>query len=257
MSTVLDSIVSGVLEDLEARKVSQSELNDSVLAAPPVRDAFEALSQPGTSIIAEVKRSSPSKGALAAITDPVALALDYQSAGAAVVSVLTEGRRFEGTPQDLIEVRQAISIPVLRKDFTVTEYQVYETRALGADLILLIVAALSDQQLRDFYELSRELGMHVLVEVHDEDELKKAVDLGAKIIGVNSRNLKTLEINEDAFAHLLPLIPMDRLKVAESGISERSQVERAEAAGAKAILVGETLVRSGDPKTAINRLLGR
>ena len=154
-------------------------------------------------------------------------------------------------------MRKAVSLPVLRKDFTVTDYQVYETRALGADLILLIVAALSDGQLSEFQALSRELGMSVLVEIHNENELERALSIGASIIGVNARNLKTLDIDEDVFSTLLPLIPDDRIRVAESGISTRSQVISAQAAGANAILVGETLVRAGDPAIAINSLLGR
>ena len=257
MSTVLDSIVAGVLEDVKTREVSRSQLLEQVDAAPKVRDAYEALAKNGMQIIAEVKRSSPSKGALATIADPAQLARSYEAAGAAVISVLTEGRRFGGSPSDLVDVRSAVNLPVLRKDFTVTEYQVYETRALGADLILLIVAALSDTQLREYQELSWELGMSVLVEVHNEVELERAMDINANIIGVNARNLKTLDIHEDAFSRLLPLITGDRIRVAESGISTRAQVIRAERAGAKAILVGETLVRAGDPALAINSLLGR
>ena len=257
MSTVLDSIVAGVLEDVEARKISMAELLERVAQAPIVRDGFAALSKPGMQIIAEVKRSSPSKGALATISDPAELALSYEQAGAAVISVLTEGRRFGGSTADLIAVRSAVGIPVLRKDFTVTEYQVYETRALGADLILLIVAALSDSQLRDYQALAVELGLSVLVEVHNEEELERALAIDAKIIGVNARNLKTLEIHSDAFSKLLPLITGDRIRVAESGISTREEVVVAELAGAKAILVGETLVRAGDPALAISTLLGR
>ncbi len=257
MSTVLDSIVAGVLEDLQARQIPLEQLRRNVAAAPQVRDAYSALAKPGMQIIAEVKRSSPSKGALAAIGDPAALATEYQVAGAAVISVLTEARRFGGSIADLLAVRSSVTIPVLRKDFIVTEYQVLETRALGADLMLLIVAALSDLQLNDFHQLALELGLSVLVEVHDESELERALSIGAKIIGVNARNLKTLEIHEEAFARLLPQIPADRIKVAESGISTRAQVASAQSYGAKAILVGETLVRAGDPAIAINSLLGR
>lgn len=257
MSSVLDSIIAGVLEDLKVREISFSELREQVASAPKIRDAYAALAAPGMQIIAEVKRSSPSKGALASIADPADLARTYEAAGAAVISVLTEGRRFGGSALDLMLVRRAVNTPILRKDFTVTEYQVYETRALGADLILLIVAALSDSQLRDYQALSHELGMSVLVEVHDEFELERALKMDARIIGINARNLKTLEIHDDAFARLLPLITGDRIRVAESGISTRAQVAAAEAAGAKAILVGETLVRAGDPTAAINTLLGR
>ena len=257
MSTVLDSIVAGVIEDVHAREIPISHLREKLLEAPTVRNAFQALAAPGTQIIAEVKRSSPSKGALAEIGDPAALASLYESAGAAVISVLTEGRRFGGSSADLIAVRQAVSIPVLRKDFIVTEFQVIESRVLGADLMLLIVAALSDNQLREYQALAHELGMSVLVEVHDESELERAIAMEARIIGVNARNLKTLEIHEEAFAQLLPQIPDGCIKVAESGIALRAQVEAAENFGAKAILVGETLVRAGDPSLAIKTLLGR
>jgi len=257
MSTVLESIVEGVLADLELRKVSDAQLKEMIASAPLVRNAFAALANPGTQIIAEVKRASPSKGELASISDPAALAVEYEKAGAAVISVLTEARRFSGSIADLKAVRAEVSIPVLRKDFIVTEYQVRETRGIGADLMLLIVASLDDHQLRDYRILAEELGMSVLVEVHDEIEVERAISSGATIIGVNARNLKTLEINGAAFEKLLPLIPDASLKVAESGISTREQVAAAESYGAKAILVGETLVRAGDPAHAILTLLGR
>jgi len=208
-------------------------------------------------VIAEVKRSSPSKGALAAITDPAALAEQYQEAGAAVVSVLTERRRFGGSLEDLDAVRKRVSIPVLRKDFMVDEYQFLEARAHGADVVLLIVAALSKSQLRDFYDLATELGMASLIEVHTAQELESAMDIDPRIIGVNSRNLKTLDVDSAAFAELIPRIPSDVIRVAESGIATRSDVEFAQKAGATAILVGETLVKSGDPISAMQELLGR
>ena len=257
MSTVLDSIIEGVLEDLEARRISEIELLQQISAAGRVRDAYAALAHPGTQIIAEVKRASPSKGPLANIADPASLATRYEKAGAAVISVLTEARRFSGSIDDLKNVRNSVALPVLRKDFIVTEYQVRETRAIGGDLMLLIVAALDDHQLHDYQSLARELGMSVLVEVHDQQELERAVAVDASIIGVNARNLKTLEINEGAFAELLPLIPEGIIRVAESGISTREQVALAESYGAKAILVGETLVRAGNPAEAIITLLGR
>ena len=257
MSTVLDSIIEGVLEDLEARRISEVEVLQQISAAGGVRDAYAALANPGTQIIAEVKRASPSKGPLANIADPASLAMEYEKAGAAVISVLTEARRFSGSIDDLKNVRNSVALPVLRKDFIVTEYQVRETRAIGGDLMLLIVAALDDHQLHDYQSLARELGMSVLVEVHDQQELERAVAVDASIIGVNARNLKTLEINDGAFAELLPLIPEGIIRVAESGISTREQVALAESYGAKAILVGETLVRAGNPAEAIMTLLGR
>jgi len=254
---VLDEIIQGVLLDLSAREVPIIELRRQIESAPELRGAKAALAKPGTTLIAEIKRSSPSKGQLSEIDDPVELAKSYEIGGAEIVSVLTEERRFNGKIADLIAVRDAIKLPVLRKDFVVTEFQVYESRLLGADLILLIVAALTQTQLRDFYQLSKQLGMDVLVEVHDEDEAQRAIDLKAEIIGVNSRNLKTLEVSELNFKKIFPHLPKDVIKVAESGIATRAQVEFVESLGADAILVGETLVKSGDPKQSIKELLNR
>lgn len=254
--SVLDSIIEGVREDLAARRVSLAEIQERLTQAPPVIDAHAPLLASPMSIIAEVKRASPSKGALAEISNPLDLARRYEDAGAAVISVLTERRRFAGSLEDLIAVRGGISIPILRKDFMVDEYQFYEARAAGADVVLLIVAALSKNQLRDYYDLATELGMAALIEVHTHEEVEDALAIDPRIIGVNARNLKTLEIDLAAFTRLIPEIPASVIRVAESGISERNEVEIAQAAGARAILVGETLVRSGDPKAKIDALLG-
>jgi indole-3-glycerol phosphate synthase len=254
---VLDEIMQGVLLDLASRQVPINDLKQQIDLAPKLRGAKQSLSKAGTSLIAEIKRSSPSKGALSEITDPVALAKSYERGGADLISVLTEERRFNGKIADLIAVRDAIGLPVLRKDFILTEFQVYESRLLGADLILLIVAALSNVQLRDLYQLSTELGMDVLVEVHDEEEAQRAIDLKAEIIGVNSRNLKTLEVSDLNFERIFPHLPKDVIKVAESGIATRAQVEFVESLGADAILVGESLVKSGDPEQSIKELLNR
>jgi indole-3-glycerol phosphate synthase len=208
-------------------------------------------------LIAEVKRSSPSKGELAVIADPVSLAEKYQEGGADVISVLTEERRFKGNISDLIAVRAALDIPVLRKDFIVTEFQVYESRILGADLMLLIVAGLSKSQITDFYQLATELGMDVLVEVHNLKEAEIALDIKSKIIGVNSRNLKTLEVDDKNFELILPQLPDSVVKVAESGISQRSQVAFVQSLGANAVLIGETLVKAGNPVHTIKDLLNR
>ncbi len=256
MSTVLESIVEGVLEDVEERRLPVVELTQQLSTAPKVLDALSALSASGTSVIAEVKRSSPSKGDLAQIPDPASLAMEYQSGGASVVSVLTEQRRFKGSIDDFKAVREKVTLPLLRKDFIVTEYQVIESRAIGADLQLLIVAALSKTQLRDFYQMTAELGMNSLIEIHDEAELEKALEIDAKIIGVNSRNLKTLEVDPKAFDLLLPLIPNGIVKVAESGIATRGDVAHIEELGANAILVGETLVKAANPAVGIKMLLG-
>jgi len=256
-SSVLDQIIQGVLADVKLRERPISELIDEISGAPKLRNVYEALSTSGTSLIAEVKRSSPSKGVLADILHPADLALKYQSGGADLISVLTEQRRFNGAISDLIAVRDAVDLPVLRKDFIVSEFQVYESRLIGADLILLIVAGLTKSQLFDYYQLASELGMSVLVEVHDEDEAAIAVDLKSKIIGVNSRNLKTLEVSFENFQKILPHLPKDVIKIAESGISTRSEVAELEKLGATGILVGETLVKSQDPVKKIKELLNR
>jgi indole-3-glycerol phosphate synthase len=255
--SVLASIIEGVREDLAARRLPMGQLQEALETAPSVRDCLPFLISSEMSVIAEVKRSSPSKGALAPITDPAGLAAQYEEAGAHVVSVLTEQRRFGGSLADLDAVRKAIALPILRKDFMVDEYQFYEARAHGADVVLLIVAALSKNQLEDYFHLSNELGMRSLIEVHTNDELERALEISPEIIGVNSRNLKTLEVDARAFDELIPQIPSSIARVAESGISTRDEVVFAQECGATAILVGEALVRSESPTVAINQLLGR
>ena len=255
--SVLASIIEGVREDLAARRLPMGQLQEALEIAPAVRDCLPFLISSEMSVIAEVKRSSPSKGTLASIGDPAGLAATYEEAGAQVVSVLTEQRRFGGSLADLDAVRKAIDLPILRKDFMVDEYQFYEARAHGADVVLLIVAALSKNQLEDYFHLSTELGMRSLIEVHTNDELERALDISPEIIGVNSRNLKTLEVDSRAFAELIPQIPSSIARVAESGISTREDVVFAQECGATAILVGEALVRSESPSVAINQLLGR
>jgi len=254
--SVLDSIIEGVREDLAARRKPLAQLQEAMDTAAPVRDSLETLLRNKLSVIAEVKRSSPSKGALATIADPASLAEQYERAGASIISVLTEARRFGGSLADLDAVRSRVNIPILRKDFMVDEYQFFEARAHGADVVLLIVAALSKSQLNDFHQLAEGLGMRALVEVHTHGELERALEISPRIVGVNSRNLKTLDVDASAFAQLLPLIPTDVVRVAESGISKRSEVEFAQNNGATAILVGEALVRSADPILAMRELLG-
>lgn len=256
-TNVLKTIIEGVLEDVEKRMVPITQLREQIENAPTLRGAYRSLSQPGMALIAEVKRSSPSKGELASIPDPQLLATQYQEGGADLISVLTEERRFKGSLADFVSVRSAIDLPVLRKDFIVTEFQVFESRVLGADLILLIVAGLSKSQLTDFFQLSTELGMDVLVEIHDMAEAEKALEIGAKIIGVNSRNLKTLEVSKKVFESILPKLPKDLIKVAESGISSRDQVALVERLGANAVLIGESLVKAGNPVHTIKELLNR
>ena len=255
--SVLDSIIEGVREDLARRRKPLSQIHEQMSQAPSALDAYGALLGEQMKVIAEVKRSSPSKGELSTIADPAALAEQYQEAGASVISVLTEERRFKGSLADLAAVRARVTIPILRKDFMVDEYQFFEARAYGADVVLLIVAALSKSQLRDFYDVATELGMASLIEVHTADELERALEISPQIVGVNSRNLKTLEVNQEAFADLIPRIPPSLIRVAESGIASRADVEFAQNAGANAILVGEALVTSGDTKLAMRKLFGQ
>ncbi|MXG88511.1 indole-3-glycerol phosphate synthase TrpC [Nocardioides flavescens] len=256
--SVLDDIVAGVRDDLARRQeeVSEADLRAALADVDPPRDPMPALRGAGSSVIAEVKRRSPSKGALADIPDPASLAARYAAGGAAAISVLTEERRFGGSLADLRAVRAAVDTPLLRKDFTVEPYQVLEARAHGADLVLLIVAALDDDTLRRLHDLAGELGLAALVEVHDEAETGRAVALGAELVGVNARNLKTLEIDPDAFGRLAPLVPDDRVKVAESGIFAPADVERYVGEGARAVLVGEALVKDGDPEAAVRAMTG-
>jgi indole-3-glycerol phosphate synthase len=256
--SVLDDIVAGVREDLSRRQAEtpEPELRSRVLETPPAIDPVPAFRAAGSSVIAEVKRRSPSKGDLAEIPDPAALAAAYQRGGAAAVSVLTEERRFGGSLADLDAVRRAVEIPVLRKDFVVDPYQLLEARAHGADLALLIVAALPGDELRRLYDRARELGITPLVEVHDETEAERAVDLGARLVGVNARNLKTLEVDSATFGKVVPLLPDDVVTVAESGISTPDDVRRFVAEGADVVLVGEALVRDGDPESAVRAMTG-
>ena len=244
---MLDAIVDGVREDVAAREraVPLNALGEAAVAPP--RPALEALRTPGASLIAEIKRRSPSKGDLAPIGEPADLARTYAGAGAAAISVLTEERRFGGSLQDLVAVRAAVDTPLLRKDFLVGEYQVREARAAGADLVLLIVAALDQPLLADLLALTHELGMEALVEVHDEEELERAITVGSRIIGVNSRNLKTLEVDPATPARLVPQVPGDVVAVSESGIRTPQDVRTAVSAGARAVLVGEALVTSAYP----------
>ncbi|CAA9329640.1 MAG: Indole-3-glycerol phosphate synthase [uncultured Nocardioidaceae bacterium] len=254
--SVLDEIVHGVRVDLAAREAATplAVVEAAAVAAAAPLDPLPAFRAPGVAVIAEVKRRSPSKGDLATIPDPAALATAYADGGAAAVSVLTEERRFGGSLDDLRAVRAAVDVPVLRKDFIVTPYQVLEARAAGADLVLLIVAALPDPDLAALHGLATDLGMRVLVEVHDEAEAARATTLGAPLIGVNARNLKTLAVDPDAFARVAAVLPDDAVLVAESGIAGPQDVARVVAAGADVVLVGEALVRHGDPRSAVAAL---
>ncbi|NPC95345.1 indole-3-glycerol phosphate synthase TrpC [Nocardioides sp. zg-DK7169] len=256
--TVLEQIIAGVREDLAAREALRplADVRAALADVDAPLDPMPRLRAAESSVIAEVKRSSPSKGHLAEIADPASLAREYAAGGAAAISVLTEQRRFSGSLADLEAVRAAVDVPVLRKDFIVTSYQLVEARAAGADLALLIVGALDDDTLRRLHDEARELGLTPLIEVHDEAETERAVALGAELVGVNNRNLKTLEVDNDTFARLAPLIPDDRVKVAESGVFGVSDVQQFVDAGARAVLVGEALVKDGDPRAAVAAMTG-
>ncbi len=255
--SVLDEIIEGVRTDLSEREaaVPLADLKEAARRAPDALDPMPAFRAPGVSVIAEVKRSSPSKGALATITDPAELAANYESGGAATISVLTERRRFGGSLADLEAVRAAVRIPVLRKDFMVTSYQLWEARAAGADLALLIVAALTQNELEALHDRAVSIGLTPLVEVHDEEEVERALAAGATLIGVNARNLKTLEVDRDTFARLAPRIPDDVVRVAESGVRGAHDVFEYAKQGANVVLVGETLVKGEDPRAAVADLV--
>ncbi|MFA7266888.1 MAG: indole-3-glycerol phosphate synthase TrpC [Candidatus Nanopelagicales bacterium] len=255
--TVLEEIVAGVREDLAQRQsaVSLDELKERAAVAPKPRDGLTALRSDGVSLIAEVKRASPSKGELADIPDPASLASAYEAGGASVVSVLTERRRFQGSLEDLAAVRAAVDIPILRKDFIVTSYQLWEARAYGADLALLIVASLDEQALISLIERTESLGMTALVEVHDERERDRALAAGAKLIGINARNLKTLEVDRSVFARVAKGVSSDVVLVAESGVRGPRDLVAYAGAGADAVLVGEALVTGNDPRAAVHEMV--
>lgn len=255
---MLDDLLAGALADADARRVVRplSEVESLALARPAAIDAIEALApSERVKIIAEVKRASPSRGAMAEIPDPAALAVAYETGGASAISVLTEGRRFGGSLDDLESVRGAVSLPVLRKDFIGDPYQVFEARAAGADLVLLIVAALEQERLASLYSLVRELGMTALVETHSADEVNRALDIGAGLIGVNARDLSTFELDQQLFGELAVQIPAGVIRVAESAVKSSADVAHYRAAGADVVLVGEALVTQGDPVRTLQDFL--
>lgn len=255
--SVLDEILAGVREDVARRqeRVPLERIRESAAAAPPPLDAYAALRRPGVAVIAEVKRSSPSKGQLAEIADPADLAGDYAAGGARAISVLTEGRWFGGSLDDLAAVRAAVQVPVLRKDFVISSYQVHEARAYGADMVLLIVAALEQNALVGLLERIESLGMTALVEVHDEEEADRAMEAGAQVIGVNARNLRTLEVDRSVFERIAPGLPSSVVKIAESGVRGPHDLIRYASAGADAVLVGEGLVTQKSPREAVAELV--
>ena len=256
--SVLDELVAGALEDQQTREltVSLEDVKKAALAAPAPIDATRWLKRAdGIPVIAEIKRASPSKGHLSDIPDPAALAREYEKGGASAISVLTEGRKFLGSLDDFDKVRATVHIPVLRKDFIVTDYQIYEARAHGADLVLLIVAALDDAQLKHLLDLAHELSMTVLVETHTREEIERACQAGAKVIGINARNLKNLKVDVNKYNELAADLPDDVIKVAESGVFGAVEVEDYARAGADAVLVGEGVATADDHELAVERLV--
>ncbi len=255
--SVLDEILASVRADLAERQqqTSLDRLKAMAREAPSTRDALAALNGDDVAVIAEVKRASPSRGPLAEIADPAGLAGDYAAGGARVISVLTEPRRFGGNLDDLAAVRAAVDVPVLRKDFIISSYQLWEARSYGADMALLIVAALDQSALISLVERAESIGLLPLVEAHTAEEVRRAVDAGAKVIGINARNLATLDVDRSIFGRLAPLIPDGIVKVAESGVRGPHDLLAYAAAGADAVLVGESLVTEKDPRTAVADLV--
>jgi indole-3-glycerol phosphate synthase len=256
-ATVLDSIIEGVRADVAVREavVSLSEIKAAAMAVPPAIDVMAVLREPGIGVIAEVKRASPSAGLLAPISDPAELARAYQDGGARIISVVTEERRFKGSLADLDAVRAAVSVPVLQKDFVVWPYQIHEARAHGADMLLLIVAALDQSALVSMLDRTESLGMTALVEVHTEEEADRALKAGAKVIGVNARDLMTLQVDRDCFARIAPGLPSNVIRIAESGVRGTADLLAYAGAGADAVLVGEGVVTSVDPRAAVADLV--
>ena len=236
----------GMLEELAGKRTPQGELFGQNLR-----------SKESLSVIAECKRRSPSRGVLRNNYRPASIASAYEAAGAAAISVLTEPAFFDGALDDLTSVRNAVDVPVLRKDFIVCDYQLWESRAAGADVVLLIVAALDELELSTLLKLATDLGLAVIVEVHTEDEVRRAVSAGAEIIGVNNRNLRSLEVDIGLSFSLIDLIPKDTVAIAESGIKVSNDLDRIGACGYRGVLVGESLVTKDDPGLALRELLGR
>ena len=255
--SVLDDILVDVRADLAQRQsqVSLDELKARAEGRPDCQNALPRLRGSGVAVIAEVKRASPSRGALAAIADPASLATEYEAGGAAIISVLTERHRFGGSLEDLVAVRRAVDVPVLRKDFIVSSYQLWEARVHGADLALLVVAALEQNALVSLVERAKTLGLTPLVECHTVEEVSRAVDAGADVNGVNARDLRTLEVDRGVFAALAPHIPDHVVRVAESGVRGPHDVIEYARAGADAVLVGESLVTGRDPRSAVADLV--
>jgi indole-3-glycerol phosphate synthase len=254
----LTDLLDRVRRDLQEHPLDDAALMARVSAMPPARDLERALrtAEP-PALIAEVKRASPSAGVIADDVNPSVLARGYEAGGATAISVLTEPRHFHGSLADLQAVRSSVSLPVLRKDFSLHPSQLIEARASGADAVLLIVAALTDAELQMLVSVAHDLGLATLVETHSDEDLRRALETDAKLIGVNARDLETLEVDVEGALAQLGQVPEDRIAVLESGISSRANVDAALEAGASAILVGEALMRAADPARTVRKLLWR
>jgi len=258
--TILDQIVAAKRQEIAEAKARtpDAELCRQLPAAPPLRDFLAPLAAPGPlRLIAEVKKASPSRGVLRADFHPVEIARTYQRHGAACASVLTDGPYFQGSLDDLRQVRAAVELPVLRKDFVIDPYQVLEARVAGADAVLLIAECLDDDRLQSLYDAIVGLGMTPLVELYEPENLPRVLRIGARLIGINNRNLRSFAVDLEHTLRLRRQIPGDRVVVSESGIRTRADAERLQAAGVHAMLVGETLMASPDPGAAVDQLLGR
>jgi indole-3-glycerol phosphate synthase len=259
--SILDKILQDKRDEVEARKLSrpQNLLEEVVQAAPPTRDFAGALEADGTDrgfrIIAEVKRASPSKGLIREDFDPVAIAAAYERGGASALSVLTDEKYFQGKLEYLTAIRREVALPILRKDFIVDEYQVWEARAAGADAILLILAALPDEVLAALAAQTTSLGMEVLWEVHQESELERLLALGPRIVGINNRDLRTFDVTLETTRKLLPKVPAGAVSVSESGFFKREELEMLRDWGVGAFLIGESLMRAPDPGEALRQLI--
>jgi indole-3-glycerol phosphate synthase len=254
--SILGRILTAKRAEIAAarEKSSEEEMKRRARGAPAPRDFVAALRAKQPAVIAEIKRASPSKGLLRPDFDPAAIAKSYENGGAACVSVLTDREFFQGAPEHLSVARSACSLPALRKDFLIDPYQVFESRALGADCILLIAACLADSEMSELEKLAESLGMAVLVEVHDADELERALKLKTPLIGINNRNLRNFETRLETTLDLLPRIPRERLVITESGILSSADVSRMRAKGVHAFLVGEAFMRASDPGAELKKL---
>ena len=258
--TILDKLAQHALERVAAAKakISADEVKSRALSLPKGDFRFEkALGGEDISFICECKKASPSKGIIAEDFPYLQIAKDYEAAGADCISVLTEPKWFLGSDEYLREIAENVSVPCLRKDFTVDEYMIYEAKTLGASAVLLICSILSEQQLSEYLELAHSLGLSALVEAHNETEIETAVKIGAKIIGVNNRDLKTFNVDVNNAAHLRSLVPPDRIFVSESGVKTAEDVENIRKYGANAVLIGETLMRAPDKKAKLDELRGQ